>query len=172
MGRTLVLFIVTILLSCTNASAQTGSYLLKVYDPVNERTAFVNTKGDTIIPFGKYQFCTTDTFRTYAIVLLPGQGWVGIDRNEKVLYHVFVHDNGPDYESEGMFRIKENGLIGFADYATGAIVIPPKYKGAWQFENGQTRVSPDCEEKTEGDNHTMWIGGQWFHINKQGVRVD
>ncbi len=167
MKLTIILFF-SLILCGGRVSAQTGSYLLKVYDPVNERTAFVNTKGDTIIPFGKYQFCTTDTFRTYAIVLLPGQGWVAIDRNEKILYRVFVRDNGPDYESEGLFRIRENGLIGFADYATGAIVIPPQFKGAWQFENGRTRVSPDCDEKADGDNHHMWVGGQWSYIDRQG----
>lgn len=157
------------LLFCQYLSAQTN-YLYKVVGK-DETAGYADAKGKVVIAPGKYQQCFTDTFKTYAIVQKEGEGWVAIDRNEKVLYHVFSKDNYPDYPFEGLFRIKENGLIGFADEATGAIVIEPKYKGAWQFENGQTRVSPDCEEKFDGYNH-LWVGGQWFHINKKGERVD
>lgn len=162
------LSIISIILTL-QLNAQTN-YLHRITGK-DDATGYADAKGKVVIAPGKYQQCFTDTFKTYAIVLKEGEGWVAINRNEQVLYHVFSKDNYPDYAFEGMFRIKENGLIGFADDASGAIVIKPQYKGAWQFENGQTRVSPDCEEKNENGN-LMWIGGQWYHINTKGERID
>src|ERR1700733_6541583 len=66
---------------------------------------YVNSKGNVIIPFGKYSMCFTDTFKNFAIVLKSGSGFVVIDRMENVKYNVFPFDNGPDYVKEGYFRI-------------------------------------------------------------------
>src|SRR5689334_17678782 len=78
--------------------------LVSYIDTVNNRYGYKNLHGDIIIPAGKYSFCFTDTFRTYAVVSLPSKGFVAIDRKENILYSVFPFDNGPDYIEDGLFR--------------------------------------------------------------------
>ena len=142
-------------------------YLLKVYDTTYDSYGYVNLKGDTIIPLGKYAMCFTDTFRTYAIVVKPNVGFVAIDRQESVLYEVFPFDNGPDEPSDGLFRIIENGKIGYADSLTGKVVIIPQFDCAWPFENGLAQVSNDCKTLTDGE-HSSWISDHWYYIDKRG----
>ena len=120
---------------------------------------------------GKYAVCFTDTFRTYAILLNAQQEFVAIDRKETVLYKVFPFDNGPDYASNGLFRIVENTKIGFADAATGKIVIKPQFSCAFPFENGVAKVSNDCKAEPEGE-YTSWISENWYYINTSGEKVD
>lgn len=130
---------------------------------------YLNTKGDTMIPAGKYSICFTDTFRSYAVVNIIGKGFVAINKQEKVLYKVFAFDNGPDPVSEGRFRIIKNGLIGFADERTGKVMIYPQYKCAFPYENSVSEVSFDCEQIIEpGGEHTSWTGGKWFYIDHAG----
>src|SRR5690349_1814153 len=71
-------------------------------DTVNNGHGYKNLHGEIIIPAGKYSFCFTDTFRTYAIVTSPKMGFVAIDRKENILYSVFPFDNGPDYVEDGL----------------------------------------------------------------------
>ena len=47
--------------------------------------------------------------------------WVIMDSKKKVLYEIFPYDNGPDYPSEGLFRIVQNGKIGYAHENTYGI---------------------------------------------------
>ena len=94
-------------------------------------------------------------------------GFVGIDRTEKVLYEVFPYDAGPDYPSEGLFRIVENGKIGYADLEHGAIRIKPEYPAASPFQNGYAQVCPDCETRADGE-YSSWVNGKWGLIDKQG----
>ncbi len=132
--------------------------------------AYVDSKGKTVIPFGKYNMCFTDTFKKYAIVLKPKIGFVAIDRHEKVLYTIFPFDNGPDYTSEGLFRILKDGKIGYVDSASFAIKIQPRYGCAFPFKNGVAKVSDDCKTIPDKE-HTVWISNKWFYINKAGIRV-
>ena len=87
-------------------------YLIKIYqgeyDEVGVPSGYINLKGDTVIALGKYFYCYTDTLKKFAIVLKKGDGCIAIDRNENKLFEVFWYDNGPDYISEGLFRIKNN----------------------------------------------------------------
>ena len=76
---------------------------------------FLQRVWDTIIPFGKYLICFTDKFDKFAIVSAPDKGIIGIDRKENILFNVYVFDNGPDYPSNGLFRIIKDGKIGYAD---------------------------------------------------------
>src|SRR5690242_11150784 len=84
-------------------------------DTANNGQGYKNLHGNIIIPAGKYSHCFTDTFRTYAVVLLPQNGFVAIDRKENMLYSIFRFDNGPDYVEDGLFRIVKDGKIGYAD---------------------------------------------------------
>lgn len=100
----------------------------------------------------------------------PEVGFVGIDRTEKVLYEVFPYDAGPDYPSEGLFRIVENGKIGYADLEHGAIRIKPEYPAASPFQNGYAQVCPDCETLQDGE-YSSWVNGKWGLIGRDGELV-
>ncbi|MBN2280241.1 MAG: WG repeat-containing protein [Candidatus Marinimicrobia bacterium] len=141
-----------------------------------DNCGYVDKKGNFMVPPGKYERCLTDTFRSYAIVSFRDKpDLVGIDKEGNILFTVFPYDNGPDYISEGTFRVTENTKIGFAD-TTGTIIIPPIYDFAFKFEKGLALVNigghrvssnpadPDCEYYT-------WTGGHWGVIDKNGKVV-
>ena len=95
-----------------------------------------------------------------------GQGFVAYDSTGRRLFTVFPYDNGPDYPSEGLFRIIENGKIGFAD-TSGRVVIPPRYTAVMPFRGGKAAFCVGCEKVREGE-HTVWKGGTWGYIDRQG----
>ncbi|MFA5816168.1 MAG: WG repeat-containing protein [Bacteroidales bacterium] len=148
-----------------------NDYLVSFNDTINDEYGYKNRNGDIIIPLGKYSRCFTDTFKTYAIVVKPLSGFVAIDRQENVLYEVFSYDNGPDYTSDGLFRIMENNKIGFADSTTGKVVIKPQFDCAWPFENGVAEVSIDCKTQSDGE-HSIWLSDHWYYIDKTGKKVE
>jgi hypothetical protein len=161
-----------IFIGLTNCTQPTKSndYLISFVDTVKDEYGYRNQNGDTIIPLGKYGICYTDTFRTYAIVLKPSHGFVAIDKQENVLYEVFPFDNGPDYTSDGFFRIIKNNKIGFADSTTGKVIIKPLFDCAFPFENGLAKVSINCIEQPEGE-HKRWISENWYYIDKSGNKI-
>ncbi len=132
--------------------------------------AYINSNGDTVIPFNRYQICYTDTFKTGAIVFQDSIGLVAIDKKENVLFHVFAIDNGPDYPSYGLFRIIENELIGYSDMNFN-VVIKPQFKCAFPFENGTAKVSLDCNEITDGE-YKKWNSDSWFFIDTAGNKIE
>lgn len=102
---------------------------------------YVDKYGDIRIPIGKYFMCFTNTFRTYAIVSFKDKpGFIGIDKGENELFTVFPFDNGPDYISDGTFRIIDNSKMGFAD-TTGKIIIHPIYDFTFGFDKGLALVN-------------------------------
>jgi hypothetical protein len=141
------------------------SMLLK-FEDAEYRSGYVNNKGDTIIPPGKYQMCISDTISEIGFVLDHNIGFIGIDKTGKFLFRVFNYDNGPDYPSEGLFRIVKDGKIGYANLH-GKVVIEPQYKCAWPFENGYAKVSYNCNIVRDGELD-LWKDGEWFYIDKTG----
>lgn len=135
----------------------------------NDSYGYVNQVGDTVIPFESYDMCYTEIFRVGAIVYKVGFGFIAIDKKQNVLFQVFPFDNGPDYPSEGLFRIIENGKIGFADTAFN-VVIKPQFDCAFPFEGETARVSFDCVKVKEGE-HIIWQSKSWSMINKKGEKV-
>ncbi|MBX2929627.1 MAG: hypothetical protein KF852_17475 [Saprospiraceae bacterium] len=93
--------------------------------------------------------------------------WVIMDSQKTVLYGVFLYDNGPDYPAEGLIRVVKNGKIGYADADTYAIVIEPQFDCAFPFENGQAKVSNECQTVKDGE-HSVWESDAWQYIDKQG----
>ena len=93
--------------------------------------------------------------------------WVIMDSKKTVLYDVFIYDNGPDYESEGLIRVVKNGKIGYADAKTYAIVIAPQFDCAFPFENGKAKVSTKCKTVKEGD-YSVWQSDNWQYVDKNG----
>jgi hypothetical protein len=119
-------FLLAIIIMLTGAEAS-GQLLIRITDCTAGTSGYLDESGKIVIPLGKYADCYTDTFRNYAIVLDSAKGMVAIDRHERILNKVFIFDNGPDYASEGLFRITANGKIGYADLATGKIIIRPQF---------------------------------------------
>ncbi len=168
--RTTVLLLLTFLASCRPA-IRNNDYLVSYNDTVSDQSGYKNSKGDIVIPLGRYDQCFTDTFKTYAIVAKQNEGIIAIDRQENVLYGIFSFDNGPDYSSEGLFRILVNNKIGYADSLTGKVVIKPHFDCAWPFENGAAKVSIDCKTQSKGE-HSVWLSDHWFYIDKTGRKVE
>lgn len=138
---------------------------------------YLNRHGDTIVPYGKYRFCQTDTIRDIGFVYenKPDGQIVCIDVKGRKLFNVFNYDNGPDYIEEGFFRIMdENRLIGFAD-SLGNVVIKPQFKFAFPFKNGKAKVTFSGENKEvpdfNGEKH-YWDSSDWYYINKNGKIIN
>ena len=132
---------------------------------------YLNERGDTIVPYGKYKFCQTDTIRHIGFVCENKQDAriVCIDNQGKELFYVFKCDNGPDHIREGLFRIMDdNGLVGFSD-SLGNVVIKPQFKFAFPFEGGKSKVTFTGEENAifDGEHHE-WVSDKWQYINKNG----
>ncbi len=154
-----------------NSAAQGSDYLLRFYDDPTDKYGYKNANGEVVIAVGNYGMCFTDTFKTYALVGKSDAGIVGIDRQENIMYNVFIFDNGPDEASDGLFRIIMNSKMGYADAATGKIVIQPQFDCAWPFEDGIATVSYKCTTKIEGE-HSTWESDNWIYINTKGKKVE
>lgn len=127
-------------------TAHTTEPYLEVGVPV----CYLNERGDTIVPYGKYRYCQTDTIKKIGFVYenKPKDARIiCINDAGKELFYVFKYDNGPDYIQEGLFRImNEDGLVGFAD-SLGNVIIEPQFKFAYPFKGGKTKVTLEGEQK-------------------------
>jgi hypothetical protein len=167
----LLLFLLLYTLSSCGQNNRSKDYLFLFSDTAKDECGYKNQNGDTIIQPGKYKFCFTDTFKTYAIVMDKNFGLVAIDRRQKILYNVFPVDNGPDYAAEGLFRIVTNSKMGYASEATGKVIIKPQFGCAFPFENGVAKVSLNCITHSDGE-HSYWTSDNWFYINREGKKVN
>ena len=146
------------------------------YLQFGSRVAYLNTKGDTIIPFDKYAYLGTDSLICYANVIeFPNDSsygrWIAINRNQNTLYDIVPFDNGPDYFHERLVRAKRNGKMGFAD-KNGQIVIECEYDFAEWFKNGKAKVTYDARViKDKYEDHTRIESDEWFYIDKNGKRI-
>lgn len=170
----ILIVVILVLSSCGNKKVEkTGEitekkFLILADSP--ENVIFQDDSGNVVIENKEYLMSFTDTFYTMAIVLSEEEGFIGIDRNQKTLFNIFNYDNGPDYVSEGLFRIIEKGRIGYANL-TGEIVINPEYSCAYPFENGKAKVSKNCNI-SKLDEHETWESEEWFFIDKDGRKVE
>ncbi|HCI70469.1 MAG TPA: hypothetical protein DF712_21920 [Balneola sp.] len=168
-------FGIIIIFLISACSSKNENYLIKFYegefDEIGVPSGYLSSKGDTIIPIGKYFYCYTDTIRNFGMVIEQGTGKIlGIDQNGTELYQVFNYDNGPDYVKSGLFRIIKQGKIGYAD-SNGKIVIQPRFNCAHPFKEDLAKVSDNCETIQDGE-HSIWKSDNWYHITKNGIRVD
>ncbi len=151
-----------------NLIAHTAESHLEVGVPI----CYLNEQGDTIIPYGKYKFCQTDTIRHIGFVYENRQNAriVCIDNQGKELFYVYKYDNGPDYIREGLFRImNEDGWIGFAD-SLGNVVIKPQFKFATSFENGKAQATTSGDAINDGE-HSFWKSDEWQLIDHKGDKM-
>ncbi|MFA9370524.1 MAG: WG repeat-containing protein [Labilibaculum antarcticum] len=137
--------------------------------------AYVNEKGDTIIPFGKYAYYGTDTFVHFANVMVhPNDSTygrqVGINRHLKILFDIVMFDNGPEPFKEGLIRILRNGKMGYAN-EYGEIVIPCIYDYAKWIHDGEAEVTFDALEFRDMDEHLRVESDEWFLIDMNGKKI-
>lgn len=167
------IFLLSVLFSLTRCKpvASGNDFWISFTDSITDQYGYKNNKGEIVIPLGKYQRCFTDTFTTYAIVAKPNGSIIAINRQENVLYEIFLTDNGPDFPSEGLFRILENNKIGYADSTTGKVLIKPQFDCAQPFNNGVAEVSNNCKKQSARE-HNTWISDHWFYIDKTGKRME
>jgi len=122
---------------------------------------FKDKAGKTVIA-PQYTMAFSEELKHYAAVASE-QYIIGIDAKGNELYRIFNYDNGPDYASEGLFRIQgKDRKFGYANAKTGAIVIAPQYARALPFEKGRAKVSQD--------DNADWTQGTWYQIDKKGRR--
>lgn len=154
-------------------TAHTTEPYLEVGVPV----CYLNERGDTIVPYGKYRYCQTDTIKKIGFVYenKPKDARIiCINDAGKELFYVFKYDNGPDYIQEGLFRImNEDGLVGFAD-SLGNVIIEPQFKFAYPFKGGKTKATLKGERKvvleSDGEKH-YWESETWFYIDKRNKHL-
>ena len=155
------------LLGCQSKSNQ--SKLVLKRDSSTSLFAYFDEKGNKVL--GDYYAAYTDTITDYGVVADPD--FVLIDKKGKHIYKIYPFDNGPDYTSEGIYRIIKDGRIGYVDSATSKVLIEPKFACAFPFENGKAKVSFKCKTVIafSGDEHLTWQSDEWFYIDRTGKTV-
>lgn len=155
----------------------TGKRLYAVLQEPGEwlsSVCYIDEKGDTIVPYGRYTYCVSDSIAPVGFVMEAGvNGITCINTEGKPLCRALVVDNfTPDYLFEGNFRIvNDEGLMGFAD-SLGQVVIAPQFKYAYPFEGGRAKVTYTGQKNDPTDEHWEWVSDDWFYINHQGHKVD
>lgn len=168
-------FWVGLLLICLVVSCSTRkeTSLIKVNgignDEISEKSGYINLKGDTVIPIGYYLNCLTDTIKHIGFVLTEAHQFVAINQNGEQLFEVYTYDNGPDYISDGLFRIIKNNKIGYAD-KWGKIIIKPQFECTTPFENGEAKVAYKCQLIEDGE-HSIMESDHWIYIDKKGREI-
>lgn len=151
-------------------------------DSLGAPIQYKNQKGKVIIPLSA-------GFKTHAVApffspkcfhkhawLYNGKDYDFVDNQGKVWYQIYWFDMGVDYPKEGLFRIKQNGLIGYASEKTKKIVIPARFQAAFPFENGRAKVAYRAKSECDGEGHCRWVPdpnatdleNRYFYINKKG----
>lgn len=102
---------------------------------------FVNKKEDWVIPA---QYDQITDFRNGIAFAQTGDSWKQIAADGRVIRELpFQMVIEP---TEGVFAFMQNNLWGYADVATGKVVITPQYLRAASFENGLAFVVKDGKQ--------------------------
>jgi len=111
-------------------------------------------------------FFTGDSSSAFTIEYLKEEGFIAFDKTGEKLFEIYPFDNGPDYPSEGLFRIIKDDKIGFANL-NGEIVIEPLFSAARPFHNHYAAFCEGCKTIQYGE-HFTWENGKWGFIHKSG----
>lgn len=133
----------------------------------NERYGFIDASGDTLVSC-RFEMVFTDTIRTIGFAAENGRIWC-LNNRGKILFETYNYDNGPDWQSEGLFRfIGKNGRIGFAD-TLGNIVVPAIYRFAYPFKDGKAKVTREGQlQRDSTSEHNTWVSPHWMVIDRNG----
>lgn len=184
MKNTLLILLALLIFSCkTNSkgtkntsnekdSNQADTLFVFTSKETSQNLGYINSKGEIVIPEGKYSQIWTDTFTNFAYVFdekNTNSKVIAINQKEETLFEAYLFDNYPDEASEGLFRIKQKDKIGFAN-EKGKIVIPCKYACAFPFEGGKAKVTMECEMIGD-EEHQTCQSDSWIYIDKTGKTV-
>ena len=175
-------FTITLLLTYITLYGQPCKDYLLSYSETdslgNELYGYKTTNGEIAIK-ARYHMVYTDTLCRMATVMTTEWEVICIDRHDNILCRPFIFDNGPDYVSEGVFRIVENGKMGFAD-TNGNIVIPAVFDFVAPFGEGVEELKEEgvagyvmggYRHYLPGDEYWTWAGGyESGYINHTGQR--
>lgn len=132
---------------------------------------FLNAKGDTIIPLGKYEIFAPENMLHFTFVKSKN-GIVGIDRNGNVLYDAYLYgDFILDTFNEGLCRVKRNNKIGYIN-KRGEVIVPCQFKCAEIFINRKAKVSQKCSTDNRPDGKSSEIMNNPFFINTRGEKTE
>ncbi len=130
---------------------------------------YIDKSGVWRIKPGRYNLLYTDSFCKVAIVYSKrANDLVGINKKEKILYHVHVFDNRPDEMSEGLYRIRIRKKYGFAD--NDGIAICPNFGFVFPFSEGLAAFVMGCHF-VKSDEHNAVVGGTWGYMDRNGKIV-
>lgn len=155
--------IVLFLIICFSLKQSAGQGFHSFEDSLTGKYGYQNSSGEIVIQ-PQFDHCFSEEFENYGFVARHDSGLIAIDSTGRMLYKVYVMDNGPDYPSEKMFRVIRGSLIGYADEGTGKIVIEPGYKKALPFRNG---LAAFCSNPNKEDKQTE----KWGYIDRKGKVV-
>lgn len=129
----------------------------------NGKFGYKNEHGQIVIK-AKFPIAYTDTITNIGFVRdSKSRRILCINNLGKFLFYTFDYDNGPDYASEGLFRVvSKEGLIGYSDLS-GNVVIAPIYKFAYPFKDGKAKVTSEGYA-VQGNEHVRWEGNNWYYI--------
>ncbi len=157
------------LLSAMVVRAHGVDYLSKIEDPVSATCHYQNQAGQVVIaaqPCDQTIDYGADVTRLPFALVWEG-GWQAYGPNGDYLFTVFVFDNGPDVPEEGVIRIERDGLIGYAEVATGDMIVPPRYQCAKPFVHGKAEVGLRCHKVYErGGEHWGWVADEWLTLER------
>lgn len=165
---------------CSDKQKQSGkeiivAHLSTEYPELGVPVCYLNEQGDTVIPYGKYQYAGSDTIQSIGFVLEPHTpGWTTINNKGEKLFYTYSYDNGPDYVAEGYLRIVDDQhLMGFAD-TLGNIIIKPQFAFACPFSDNRAKVTYTGKKKLLDANgeHWLWLSEDWFYIDKDGNKLE
>ena len=169
--KTNIITIILLVFISINICAQDNKLYIYWPDFDKDETicGYVDSNGEIVIPAGKYPNIFTAEFDKIAFVLLKDKkGVYAIDRSEKILFQICSFEFCPDIISNGLFRIIENGKIGFANM-NGEIVIKPNWEFIFPFqENG---LAIFCEKGNWiwiDKEHRKFSGGKWGAMDTKG----
>ena len=168
------IFSIIVFATLTSFAQTNNNYLIRVcQDSICELgtpSGYINYKGDTIIRMGQYHYCYTDTIKYFGIVLDTSGQCLAINNLGQFLYNIKWYDNGPDYVSEGLFRIQIDGKTGYAN-TKGEIIIVAKYECTTPFEKGRAKVTYNCD-LIDDREHKVMNSESWFYIDTKGNKIE
>ena len=153
LSKYFALSLISIALFFTNC-AHTDSRLFVAEK--NNLYGYVNAKGDTVVAC-KYLCSYTDTIVRIGFVGDNSGKIRCIDNKGNMLFYVFNFDNGPDYPSEGYFRIMDSNEL-FAN---------PFKDGKAKVTNTGQKITAD----TISESHWYWASNNWFFISHKGKKL-
>lgn len=152
-----------IFLSCFCFQQMIAQTIVKIDNEKNVK--YKNLQGRTIVKNKEYTIAFTDTISSIGFVGTKKGKIICINNVGKELFEVYKIDNGPDYVSDGVFRIVgKDSKIGFAD-TCGVIIIPPVFSYATPFRKGIAKVTFEGKYIKQGE-YQSWKSNHWFFIKK------